>query len=98
MTLNAYIPIMLSALLTAGNAFGLSKPDIEYKIFQFPADKIPCIDGNTEDWDIVPDSYTVGTDQLIETTNNNAPVDPKNLDIKVTVGWGKRPQPAIFPL
>lgn len=74
-------------MLIAGNAFGLSKPDIEYKIFQFPADKIPCIDGKTDDWDIVPESYTVGTDQLIETSNNNAPVDPENLDIKVTVGW-----------
>jgi len=88
MTLNAYIPVLLAAL-SAGSAFGLSKPGIEYKIFQFPADKIPCIDSRTDDWAIVPDSYAVGTDQLIETTNHNAKVDPKNLDIKVKVGWVK---------
>ena len=35
-----------------------------YNVFQFPADQIPRIDGNTDDWDIVPESYTVSTDQL----------------------------------
>lgn len=89
MNVKTCILALLFASLAACSAFGLSKPGVEYKIFQFPADKIPCIDGKTNDWAIVPDSYSVGTDQLIETSNNNSKVDPKNMDIKVKVGWVK---------
>ena len=46
---------------------GLARPSVEFQIFQFPADRIPRIDGNTDDWSIVPDSYAVGKDQLRET-------------------------------
>ena len=42
--------------------FGLERPDVTFKIFQFPPDKIPRIDGNTDDWAIVPDSYSIGMD------------------------------------
>ncbi len=44
----------------------LQRPDTNFKIYQFPPDKIPNIDGKIEDWSIVPDSYAIGTDQLIE--------------------------------
>ncbi|MGD0871687.1 MAG: PKD domain-containing protein [Bryobacteraceae bacterium] len=47
--------------------FGLERPDVTFKIFQFPPDKIPRIDGNTDDWAIVPDSYSIGMDQLMDT-------------------------------
>ena len=30
-----------------------------FKVFQFPKNQIPRIDGSFEDWDIVPDSYVV---------------------------------------
>jgi hypothetical protein len=40
---------------------------VEYKIFQFPADKIPLIDGNADDWAMVPESYSIRMDQLKET-------------------------------
>jgi hypothetical protein len=88
MKLRVCILTLLAAVI-ASSAFALSKPGVEYKIFQFPADKIPSIDGSTGDWAIVPDSYTVGTDQLIDATNNRAKIDPKDLDIKVKVGWVK---------
>ena len=35
-----------------------------FKVFQFPADKIPRIDGDDSDWAIVPDSYTISLDQM----------------------------------
>ncbi len=89
MKLNFLSLALFAVFFAAGNAFGLSKPGVEYKIFQFPPDKIPRIDGNTEDWDIVPESYVIGTDQLRDTANNNARVDPKDLDIRVKVGWVK---------
>ena len=60
-----------------------------YKIFQFPADQIPRIDGNADDWNIVPDSYTVGMDQLWDDSGKHEIADSKNLDVKVKVGWVK---------
>lgn len=61
----------------------------QFKIFQFPADKIPRVDGNTADWDMVPEAYAVGMDELWEDSGKHAEADPKNLDVKVKVGWVK---------
>lgn len=66
----------------------LERPDVEFKIFQFPKNKIPCIDGNTADWDIVPDEYGIGIDQLVDTLFDMK-TDPKDKDITVKVGWVK---------
>ncbi len=41
---------MLLLLLVLGGEVGLERPDVEFKNFQFPADKIPRIDGNADDW------------------------------------------------
>ncbi len=69
---------------------GLARPDVEYKIFQFPAHKIPRIDGSADDWGIVPESYSIGMDQLRETVIGiGDKSDPANLDVKVKVGWVK---------
>ena len=78
------------ALLFLPAQFGLERPDVTFKIFQFPPDKIPRIDGNTDDWAIVPDSYAIGMDQLMDTEHGHGMNhDPKNLDVKVRVGWVK---------
>jgi hypothetical protein len=67
---------------------GLARPDVTFKIFQFPSDKIPRIDGSADDWKVVPVSYTIGTDQLRETvTGIGNKHDPENLDVQVKVGW-----------
>ncbi|HKB91199.1 MAG TPA: PKD domain-containing protein [Opitutaceae bacterium] len=68
---------------------GLEKPDITYKVFQFPADKIPRIDGHIDDWDMVPESYVIGTDQLSDDTKKHPKPDPKTLDVRVRIGWVK---------
>ncbi len=69
---------------------GLERPDVEYRIFQFPADQIPRIDGDPSDWKIVPSSYVIGMDQLKETvTGLGDQRDPNNLDVQVRVGWVK---------
>ncbi len=60
-----------------------------YKIFQFPANQIPQIDGNDADWRMVPDSYTVGMDQLWDDSHKHQQADAKNLDVKVKVAWVK---------
>ena len=67
----------------------LAQDKRSYKIFQFPADQIPRIDGNTGDWNIVPDSYIIGVDQLWDDSGKHEKADPNNLDVKVKVGWVK---------
>ena len=80
----------LFLLAGLGVGVGLERPDVEFPIFQFPANQIPRIDGDTADWSIVPDSYTIGTKQLRETVIGVGDKhDPKNLDVKVKVGWVK---------
>jgi hypothetical protein len=59
------------------------------KVFQFPADQIPRIDGKDEDWSMVPDSYAVTLADMHDDEKKHAKADPKDLDIKVKVGWVK---------
>lgn len=79
---------MLMFLLLVCPAAALERPGVEFKIFQFPANQIPRIDGKTDDWAMVPESYSIGVDQLKDTVNNT-PLDRKDLDVKVKVGWVK---------
>ena len=55
------------ALLTIAPVRALERPDKEFAIFQFPPTMIPRIDGRTDDWEIVPESYVIGTEELAET-------------------------------
>ena len=50
---------------------------------------IPRVDGQIDDWSIVPDEYVVGTDQLVEDSGKYSKPDPKTLDVRVRVGWVK---------
>jgi hypothetical protein len=73
-------------------AGALERQDVIFKIFQFPPDKIPRIDGDDSDWAMVPDSYVIGMDQLEDTLapgGHGTDRDPKDLDVKVKVGWVK---------
>lgn len=58
-----------------------------FKVFQFPRNQIPRIDGDFSDWDIVPDSYVVGMDQMWDDSGKHKGLAPESLDIKVKVGW-----------
>src|SRR5690348_5313862 len=74
-------PILLLALLVlvAFPATALERTNVVFKIFQFPPNLIPTIDGRTNDWDIVPDDYAIGTDQLVDDTGKHPSPDPKTL-------------------
>ena len=79
-----------TCLIVAAIALGLERPDVEFQIFQFPANQIPRIDGDSSDWSIVPDSYLIDTKQLRDTVKGQGDNhDPANLDVKVKVGWVK---------
>jgi len=80
--------ILLTAIFCCG-AMALERPDVTFKIFQFPADQIPRIDGKAEDWDIVPADYVVGIDQLVDDNGKHLKSNAKNLDVRVRVAWVK---------
>jgi len=81
---------LLCLFLAAAASHALERPDTEFKIFQFPRTMIPRIDGDTSDWDIVPASYALGSDQLSDTVRGHGTdLDPNDLDVTVRVGWVK---------
>ena len=61
--------------------------ELGFKVFQFPRTAIPCIDGRFADWDIVPESYAVGIDEMWDDTEMHTGTDRSTLDITVKVGW-----------
>ena len=68
----------------------LERTDREFKVFQFPANMIPRIDGKIDDWKLVPPGYVYGTEELADTVmGKGTKHDPKDLDVKVRVGWVK---------
>ncbi|SPF33431.1 PKD domain containing protein (fragment) [Candidatus Sulfopaludibacter sp. SbA4] len=79
----------LLAVVLCMPAGAVDRPGTTFKIFQFPADRIPRIDGNPDDWKMVPDDYAIGMDQLVDDTHKDRKPDPKDLDVKVKVGWVK---------
>ena len=65
-----------------------AQPNSEFQIFQFPPNQIPRIDGEFSDWEMVPDSYSIGLDKLMDTRfGRGTNLDPKDYDIDVKVGW-----------
>jgi hypothetical protein len=88
--MNSIRALLLASAAFAGiSAAALDRPEATFKIFQFPADKIPRIDGNADDWAMVPASYVIGMDQFVDDEGGHAKPDPANLDVKIRVGWVK---------
>ena len=88
-----------SLLLAAGLSFPMmaQKASAEaiqveepgFKVFQFPQDRIPRIDGDFSDWDMVPESYVITTESMWDDSGKHKGIDKSTLDIKVKVGWVK---------
>jgi len=71
-------------------SYAQSSRDTIYPIFQFPQNKMPRIDGDFSDWNLVPSTYAIGLDQMKESINGiGFNLDAKDLDITVKVGWVK---------
>lgn len=81
--------LLIVFMLCIGCVTSFAQETRSYKVFQFPANMIPRVDGKSDDWAIVPDSFVVGTDQLVNDNDKTMKPDPKNLDVKVKVGWVK---------
>ena len=83
------LAILAAAALGLRPAAALDRPEITFKVFQFPPDKIPRVDGDPSDWDIVPQSYVIDGSQLTDVEEPHTHPDPKVCDVKVKVGWVK---------
>ncbi len=82
--------VIATVLAVALLNVSLVRPDKEFKVFQFPQNQIPRIDGDFSDWKMVPDSYTIGTKELKNTKfGEGQEQDPKDFDLNVKVGWVK---------
>jgi hypothetical protein len=79
----------LALMFCAHPCFALERPEITFKVFQFPANMIPRIDGDASDWDMVGDDYAIGTDMLAADDGSGRKPDPASLQVKVRVGWVK---------
>ena len=84
-----YFVFYIAFLLLTGSFQSFAQDKRSFKIFQFPANQIPMVDGNSLDWNSVPDDYIVGMDQLWDDSHKHAQADPKNLNVQVKVGWVK---------
>jgi hypothetical protein len=85
------LPLVLLGLilLPVGRTVALDEPDKPFKIFQFPPSMIPRIDGDADDWDMVPDNYAIGMDQYVDDMKHFDKPDLKRLNATVKVGWVK---------
>jgi len=81
--------ILILFCFTFSQSEALERPDVEYKVFQFPSNMIPRIDGNTDDWDIVSDDYIIDMNEHTDEKTPGRQIDKKSLDVKVRVGWVK---------
>ena len=76
-------------LLAVHPLCAVDRPEITFKVFQFPTDQIPRIDGDASDWAVVPEAYAIKMDQFVDDGRRDRVPDPKNLDVKIRVGWVK---------
>ena len=76
-------------MVTVSLAEAIERADTVFPIFQFPADHIPPIDADESDWSMVPESYVIGPDQLVDDTGKYPAPAPETLDVRVRVGWVK---------
>jgi hypothetical protein len=79
--LNRIILIQILSFVLVSNLY--SQDNRSFKIFQFPPNRIPTIDGQTNDWDMVPKDYVVGTDQLWDDSKRHPSVDTTNLNVTI---------------
>ncbi len=83
------IACSLAAFTGVASVRAFDRPEVTFKIFQFPADRIPRIDGQADDWAMVPEDYVIGMNQFVDDTGQHSQPDPKNLDVRLRVGWVK---------
>jgi len=94
----SFLSLLLTAPVLAGDLGAGPVPDPlpptdprVYRSFQFPDDRLPIIDGDLSDWEIVADEYVQTTYQLLNfhkgDTSLRRAYDPSGFDIRVRTGY-----------
>jgi hypothetical protein len=81
--------VLLFLLAGSGRFAAFGQEDRGYKVYQFPANMIPRIDGRADDWASFPAQYVVGTDQLRDDSGHYPRPDSTTLNVQVRVAWVK---------
>ncbi|RED98346.1 PKD domain-containing protein [Marinoscillum furvescens] len=90
MTISKTILGILLMFCISVTSYSTARPDRVFKIYQFPINQIPRIDGQFSDWEKIPDTYTIGLEELNDTRfGNGTNLDPSDYDIDVKVAWVK---------
>ncbi|HDI00347.1 MAG: hypothetical protein DRP94_04690 [Candidatus Latescibacterota bacterium] len=76
---------VLLVVLGLALAVPVGAQEITGYIFQFPDDKVPTIDGDLSDWDIVPEQYWIWEKDMIQ--EEGAEFDPSDHNMKFAWGW-----------
>lgn len=83
--------LILCLFLLSGSIHSLSAHyphGVLYKVYQLPNDRIPTLDGDLSEWEIVPKDYIIDTSHLEDTEEGHGKNIPKDdLDVKVIVAW-----------
>ena len=61
-----------------------------YKIYQFPDNGLPVLDGNLDEWNNIPRDYVIDTSHIFDSVRGNGfNIPPEDLQVEVIVGWNK---------
>lgn len=97
MNINSRFIIIILLLLPQIAVWGHHPKGKTYKVFQFPEDRLPQIDGNPADWDIVPNGLMIDGSHLMDTVRGKGKnMDPKDLAVEVKVGWSAKTNRLYF--
>ena len=85
-----YLLATLAVLLLSLPALAHHPEDTTFKVFQFPDDHVPQMDGDAADWAKVPAEYFYDYTQYAELHRGNPPPDTTDFHVRRSaVGWNK---------
>lgn len=87
--IRCFIVLAFWKLFLVVGLWALDRESTEFKIYQFPPNEIPQINGDASDWDQVPDEYAVDTSELWEDSGKHEGLLLESLDVQVKVAWVK---------
>lgn len=86
-SINRTIILFLFLLFLGIQLNGQANDSIIFPIYGLSLKDTPKIDGDFSDWDIVPDSFIIGINELTEDEGKHQFPDKSTLDVKIKVAW-----------
>ena len=84
------IALMAAILGMCTSAFAHIPEGRVFGVFQFPTDKLPVLDGNISEWDVVPDEMWIDLDDpdiVVGEGDVGREKDRSNLYFRYAMGW-----------